>query len=71
MPYKKAIKLIEKAKEEERSEIFYRLWLARYPMYSKNNYESFEEFYDKCVPKKIEYDTRSKDEIMNEILGEK
>ena len=38
-------------------------------MYSANNYESFEEFYEKCVPVKIEYDMRSKDEIMEDILG--
>lgn len=64
-----AIKLIEKAQEEEKREIQYRLWLVRYPLYTEENYETFEEFYEKTVPKKVDYDLRPKEEIMNEILN--
>ena len=56
------------AQEEEQKEYYYRLWLMRYPLYDKNNYESFDDFYDKYKPKKIIKDNRSKDEIMEEIL---
>ena len=38
-------------------------------MYTQDNYETFEEFYEKANPKEIKYDTRSKDELMGEILG--
>jgi len=68
MPLVRVIKLVEKARDEERREIFYRLWLVRYPNYTKDTYESFDDFYEKMSPKKIVYDTRSKDELMEEIL---
>jgi len=69
MPYQRAIKLIERALEKETEEFYYRLWLARYPNYTPETYETFQEFYDKARPKKIEYDMRDKDELMSEILG--
>lgn len=47
----------------------YRLWLVRYTQYTPENYETFDEFYDKAYPQKVEYDMRSKDELMQEILG--
>lgn len=62
------MKLIEKAKEEETKEFYYRWWLVRYPYYDQKNYESFEEFFEKVVPKRIELDTRNKEEIMQEVL---
>lgn len=67
LPFKKAIKLIDKAHEEDIREYYFRWWLVRYPLYDKENYESFEEFYEKAKPKKITVDTRSKDELMQEI----
>lgn len=69
MPLKRSIELVKKARYEERREIIYRLWLVRYPNYTQNNYETFDEFYEKSYPPKIEYDMRSKDELMGEILG--
>jgi hypothetical protein len=48
---------------------YYQWWLARYPLYKEENYETFEEFCEKYMPSKITIDTRSKDEIMAEILG--
>lgn len=69
LPLDKALKLIEKAQEEETKDYYYRWWLVRYPLYDKNNYESFNDFYEKYKPQKIVYDMRSKDELMNEILN--
>jgi len=66
---KRSAKLISKAVEENKRDYYYKWWLARVPMYTKENYESFEEFYDKVNPAKVEYDLRSKDDIMNDILG--
>lgn len=66
---KRSAKIISKAVEEERADYYYRWWLAIYPLYTKENYESFEAFYEKHTPKKVEYDWRSKDELMNDILG--
>lgn len=68
LPLDKSLKLIERAREEEMKEYYYRLWLVRYPYYDQKNYESFDEFYDKVRPRKIELDTRSKEEIMREVL---
>jgi len=66
---KRASKLLNKAMEEKRKEETYALWLVRYPSYTEDTFETFEEFYEKLYPPKIEIDTRSKDEIMSEILG--
>jgi hypothetical protein len=69
MPMRRALKLIRKAREEDRRERYYRLWLVRYPGYTEKNFETFEDFYEKIFPPKVEYDMRSNDEIMAEILG--
>ena len=69
MPLNAIERLVKKAKEEENREKFYRWWLVRYPLYSKENYETFEEFYDNYGPKKIILDNRPKDELMKEILS--
>ena len=65
---KQGLKLIKKAQEEETREYYYRFWLVRYPLYDNSSYETFDEFYDKVKPKNIIYDTRTKEEIMKEIL---
>lgn len=62
------MRLIEKANEEERKEYFYRWWLVRYPLYDQKNYESFNEFYDRVSPKKIEMDTRRTEDIMRDVF---
>lgn len=67
LPIKKSAALISKAREEERKEKAYRLWLVRYPNYTEKNYETFDDFYEKLYPPRVEYDQRSKDEIMAEI----
>lgn len=66
---KRAAKLISKAAEEEKKEYFYRWWLVRYSSFAPEKYENFEEFYEKVNPAKVEYDWRSKDELMCDILG--
>jgi len=68
VPVTDVLKLIERAIDEEEKEQLYRLWLAKYPLYDKETFETFNEFYDKCKPKKITYDQRDKDDIMTEIL---
>lgn len=35
---------------------------------TKENFKSFNEFWEEIKPKKVELDTRSEDEIMREIL---
>ena len=67
LPLKRAIKLLNKAQEEETKEYYYRTWLARYPLYTEKTYESFIEYYEKCNPVKIKYDVRSTDDIMLEM----
>lgn len=69
LPLKRANKLIAKAMEEETKEHYYSWWLVRYPLYDKQSYESFDEFYDKIKPKKIIIDTRPKEELMKELIG--
>lgn len=69
MPLNQAIKLLERAGEEDKRETYYRLWLVRYPHYTSSNYESFDEYYEKIFPPAVDYDLRNKDDIMAEILG--
>ena len=35
---------------------------------TKEHFKTFNEYFEEIKPKKIEYDTRSQDEIMQEIL---
>lgn len=70
MPLSHAMKLIAHGLEEEKRAQYYQWWLARYPMYTKDDYESFDEFYEKVQPKPISLDQRPKDEIMAELLGQ-
>ena len=58
---------MDKAKTEEQRENAYKLWLVRYPNYTEKYYESFNDFYDKLYPQAVNYDIRSKDEIMAEL----
>lgn len=69
LPLSNAVALINKARDEAQREKVYRLWLVRYPNYTEKNFETFEEFYEKLYPPRVEYDTRSKDDIMAEITG--
>jgi len=55
------------AKEGEVKENLYRLWLVIYPNYTKDNYESFEKFCENRMPKRQVIDTRSTDDIMQEM----
>jgi len=64
-----AFKLYNKALKENRRDKAHDMWLAIMPKYTNDTYETFEEFYDRIYPPKVEMDTRSKEEIMDEILG--
>jgi Trp operon repressor len=44
----KAIKLIEKAKEEDKKDKLYQVWLTKVPSMNKKNYISFTEFWKKA-----------------------
>lgn len=68
LPLEDAISLLNHAIEEEQKERFYQLWLVRYPNYDKNSFETFGDFYEKYKPQKVQYDMRSKDTLMAEIL---
>lgn len=71
LPLVKSAKLIAKAIENNQREKDYNWWLARLPIYTAESFETFEEFRDKIHPKPIEYDQRSKDDIMNDLLNRK
>lgn len=61
--------MFNKAVEEKKREKAYQRWIVREPHYTQENYQTFEEFYEMLYPPKVNIDTRSKDEIMNELLG--
>lgn len=54
--------------EEDTREYAFRIYLASYPNMTKETFKTFNEFYEEIKPKKVELDTRSEDEIMQEIL---
>lgn len=64
----KSIKLIEKAQEEETRDYAFKIYLASYPGMNKDNFKTFNEFWDEIRPQKIEIDARSTEDIMKEIL---
>lgn len=67
LPAKRAIKLINKAIDEDRKQRFFMQWLMYLPFMTKDNYVPFEEYYEQTKVPQI--DTRPKDEIMRELLG--
>ena len=71
LPLHKSAKLITKAIKNKQRDEEYIWWLARLPIYTADNFESFEEFRDKLHPKPIVYDQRSKEDIMADIVGRK
>jgi hypothetical protein len=71
LPLHKSAKLIAKAIKNKQRDEEYVWWLARLPIYTADNFESFEEFRDKLHPKPIAYDQRSQEDIMADIVGRK
>lgn len=69
LPIIRAVKLINKAREEEQREDYYQLWLVRYQDYDEETFEQFEDFYETYKPQIIVEDSRSKDEIIEDILN--
>lgn len=69
LPIRRAARLYQKALEENKRDKAYQWWLTRLPAYTQDTFETFEEFYELLYPPKIQMDLRSKDEIMNELLG--
>ena len=67
MPLHRAAKLIIKAREEKRRESYFQMWLMRFVMMDKDNFVSFDEFYESTKTPQV--DKRPKDEIMRELLG--
>ena len=59
--------LYDKAVESDNREYYYRQWLAHLPNMTKDNYVSFEDFYQERQQPQI--DLRPKDEIMKDIYG--
>lgn len=67
LPVKRAVKLINKAQEEERKARLFQMWLMRFTLMDKESFISFEEFYENATVPQV--DTRPKDEIMRELMG--
>ena len=68
LSFKRGKRLALKVVEKEREEIQYRLWLTRYPLYTQENFESFNEFCEKSKPITIVKTNKSKEEIMADIV---
>ena len=71
LPIKQAIKLILYAKKQNDKDFLLKHYLMIYPNMDKKTYKPFEQYYEEIMPRKIDYDERPIDEIMNEILGRK
>jgi len=68
MPYPQAFKLINKAREQNRHDMLFKMYITLYPNFNKKTYMTFEEYEDKCNGISAEMDNRTKEEIMNEIM---
>lgn len=65
---KQVMELIEVAVEQEEKEHLFREYLAFRPHFTKDEYKSFNEYYEKHKAiKPSQVDTRSTDEIMAEL----
>lgn len=54
MDWDTALKVIEKATEKENRKKWYLVWVQQLPWMSEDNYESFDEFYDKVTLKNVD-----------------
>lgn len=61
------IKLINKAIKERDRQKIWDIWISCYPNMTKDNYITFEDFYDKAT-KKVTVSTKTAEEIYNEAL---
>lgn len=69
MPLYRALKLLDVARKESVKEELYKLYVSIYPHFTKESFQTFNEFYEERKPAEItELDTRLKDEIMQELL---
>jgi hypothetical protein len=68
LPLKRGIALLKKAMEKDTKEYAFRIYLAGYPNMTKDNFKTFNEFWEDIKPQNIVLDKRSEDEIMQEII---
>lgn len=54
---------------EETRDYAFTLYASAYPHMSEKHFKTFNEFWNEIKPKKVELDQRSKEEIMQEMLG--
>lgn len=59
--------IIRKAMEEDTKEYAFRIYVAVLPNMDKKNFKTFNEYWESIRPKQDVMDTRSTDEIMDEI----
>ena len=64
-------RLVLKAKEQTERDEIYKLYIAVYPMFDKKTFQSFNEFQEQFKPKVKYNETRSTDDLMNELLNGK
>ena len=69
LPLRRGLKLLVKAQEEDTKEYAFRIYLAKYPNMDKSNFRTFNEFWEEIKPQNVVQDTRSKDDIMQELLA--
>lgn len=70
MGVKQVKDLLDVAMEAEEKELIFRYYLAIFPQMDKKTYTPFNEYYEKNRSKaSIKADTRSQEEIMQEILS--
>ena len=70
--------MIDKATQERDAENLFKVYLVdrKHQLYllangaiKKSDVQTFKQYYDQVMPSKAEIDTRSTDEIVNEILS--
>lgn len=65
LPYQTGVDLILKAKEKERDQKLWEMWLTKYPyMTDKDSFISFPEFKERSL---IQISRRPTDEILEEV----
>ena len=69
IPFSQSIKLIEKATEEETREQLFRLYLVDRPNMTRETAKSFNQYYDEHIIQNVKLDTRSQEEIMEDLLS--
>lgn len=70
LPYKRIVDLLIKARERKNKNEAWDMWLSRYPNMTKDNFESFSDYYKRATTPPPEPSTESISDRFDKFMKE-